>query len=280
MKYINFQKNEQISFMKCIKEKSQFKWQDIANFLKISRGMVLFYHNGHSKIPVNNYNKLCALAQIKPSKKDYIEIKNKTEEIRNIKKISNKLSELIGALAGDGHISGTNYEVSISGHLYLDADYIKNNITYLFEKLFNVNVKFKINKKQTNLRCVINSKRLVEYLIKEFKLPIGKKKGKLHIPIQIMNRNIFLKNYIKGLFDTDGSLYLKRKGSLVVSIISRDPTFLNEVNEGLTKLGYNPSVSGKNLYIYRQEQVRKFFKDIKPNNKKHLEKYDRFINII
>jgi len=264
--------------MKLVKKKSQLKWEEIANFLKISRPMIFFYLNGHSKIPKENYQKLCSLVKIKPFIKKYIEITNKTRKIKKPSKITSSLAELIGSLAGDGHISNINYEIAISGHIKLDKEYLHKNISKIFKDLFEVNVKNKEHLATNNLRIVINSKELVEYLTTEFKLPIGKKKGRLHIPKQIKNTNKLLKNYIKGLFDTDGSVYLRRGNSLVVSIISRDPNFLEEIRSSLIKLGYDASVSGKNLYIYKQDQIRRFFFDIQPNNQKHKLKYDNFIN--
>ena len=278
MKYINFTLNQQTFFMKQVKEKSNLTWEKIAKLLKISRSMVFFYLNDYSKIPLENYYKLCNISKIKKSKIKTIEIKNKTEEIKQIKKITQELAELIGSLAGDGHLSHHNYEIVISGHKKLDKEYLTTHIKNIFIKLFNVNVKIKIQNYSNGMRIVVNSKKLMEYLTNEFKLPIGPKKGKLHIPSKIKNNSNLLKKYIRGLFDTDGSIYLKRKNSIVTSIISRDPSFLNEVKIALTKLGYTPSVSGKNLYIYSQKEVKKFFKDIKPQNNRHTKNYDKFIN--
>ena len=85
---------------------------------------------------------------------------------------------------------------------------------------------------------------------------------------------------MRGLFDTDGSVYRRRKRDIVASIISRDPPFLEQVAKALREMGFNPSVSGKNLYLYSNNQVKKFFEEIQPANKKHLERYDRFIKEI
>ncbi len=277
MKYINFDKIEQNSFMKLVKEKSKLKWKEISNFLSVSKSMVYFYLNGHSKISLDKYHKLCNLANVKPVVEDYIEIKNKTEKIKK-PKLNRELSELIGILAGDGHLSNFNYEISVSGHLYLDKDYLIKYVSCLFQHLFDVNVKIKKNKNSNGMRCVVNSKLLMKYLTESFEIPVGKKKGNLHIPIQIRNKKLFLKRYLRGLFDTDGSLYLRRKNSLVISIISRDPVFLEEIRLSFIELGYSPSISGKNLYIYDQKEIKKFFNDIGSKNKKHILKYDNFIN--
>ena len=114
---------------------------------------------------------------------------------------------------------------------------------------------------------------------KEYGIPIGKKKGQLHIPLQLQKNEGFLKSYLRGLFDTDGSLYFRRKSGKVISIISRDHSFLKEVKNALKQLNFSPSLSGKNLYIYNQEEINKFFSEIKPANSKHMKKYTNTISL-
>ena len=189
-----------------------------------------------------------------------------------------KLAELLGVLAGDGHVSRINYEISVTCHKKLDKDYINNRVSKLFLDLFSIDAKIRESKENNVVRCSVHSKMLSEYLTTNFLIPRGKKKGKLHIPTQIRTEKELLIPYIRGLFDTDGSIYCRRKKSLVVSIISRDPVFLHEVKTCLTGLGYSPSVSGKNLYLYTQEEIKRFFREIKPANLKHLNRYDNFIN--
>jgi DNA-binding transcriptional regulator WhiA len=278
MKYINFTKTNQITFMREVKAKTNLTWEKIAQELFVSRAMIFFYLNAKSKIPENKYKLLCALANVKPEVRSYIEIYNKTKIISLPKKTSENLAEILGALAGDGHLSHHNYEINITGHRVLDRDYITSHLAKLFNSVFDIKLKIKEQNHNTTIKGVINSKMLMKFLTKEFYIPIGKKKGRLHIPPKIFEKQKLLKAYIRGLFDTDGSVYLRREKNVVVSIISRDQQFLQEVKEAFEQLSYNPCVSGKNLYIYRQKQVKRFFEEIKSSNKKHLERYDNFIN--
>lgn len=39
------------------------------------------------------------------------------------------------------------------------------------------------------------------------------------------------------------------------------------------ELSFTPSLSGKNLYLYRTKEIDKFFEEIKPSNTKHTQKY-------
>lgn len=279
MKYIDFDKIKQNKFMKNIKSRSQLSWDEIAKRIKISRSMIFFYLNGYSKIPIENYKSLCLIGRIKPKKEKTIEINNKTRKIKIKRGLNKQIAELLGALAGDGHISDINYEVSISGNKELDFEYLKYHLGPIFMKLFGIEVKIKESKISKGMKINVNSKNLVEYLKSKFNIPSGKKKGKLQIPSCIKSNKYFLKYYIKGLFDTDGSIYLRR-GKPVISIISRDPLFLKEVGEALNILGFKISISGKNLYIYSKKEVILFFKKINPMNKKHIKRYNQFANSI
>jgi len=278
MKYIDLNLKEQQDFMKIVKTNSNLTWKAIAHSLGISRSMIFCYLNGKSKISKENYEKLSEMAKIEPQYNSYVIIKNKTQNINTPKQIDEKLAEFIGLLAGDGHVSRINYEISVTCHKKLDKDYINNRVSKLFLDLFSIDAKIRESKENNVVRCSVHSKMLSEYLTTNFLIPRGKKKGKLHIPTQIRTEKELLIPYIRGLFDTDGSIYCRRKKSLVVSIISRDPVFLHEVKTCLTGLGYSPSVSGKNLYLYTQEEIKRFFREIKPANLKHLNRYDNFIN--
>ena len=279
MKYINFTKEEQRKFMRLIKKKSNLTWESITHSLTISRSMVFFYLNGESKILKQNYEKLCSIANIRPRIKQYVVINNKTKEIRLPSKADNSLAEFIGILAGDGHLSQINYEISITCDSVTDKDYITNHVPKLIYKLFGLKASIQKSKYARAIKCRIYSKKLCEFLNKEYGIPIGKKKGQLHIPLQLQKNEGFLKSYLRGLFDTDGSLYFRRKSGKVISIISRDHSFLKEVKNALKQLNFSPSLSGKNLYIYNQEEINKFFSEIKPANSKHMKKYTNTISL-
>lgn len=277
MKYINFNQKEQQEFMKRVKSNSNLTWKAITQSLGLSRSMIFFYLNGKSKIPTENYEKLCKIAMFEPNNLSPTIIKNKTQNINAPEQIDERLAEFIGLLAGDGHVSRINYEISVTCHKRLDKDYVTNRVSKLFLDLFSLNAAIRESKINNVIKCSVHSKLLSEYLTTNFLIPRGKKKGKLHIPTQIRAEKGFLMSYIRGLFDTDGSIYCRRKKSLVVSIASRDPVFLNEVKNALIELGYSASVSGKNLYIYNQEQINRFMREVKPSNMKHLNRYDNFI---
>ncbi|PLW80733.1 hypothetical protein C0585_01145 [Candidatus Woesearchaeota archaeon] len=274
MKYINFSKSEQLEFMTKIKQEINESWDSIAKKLEINRSMIFFYRNGHSKISQINYEKLCKLANIKESiNLKFIEINNKKNTIK-IPKLTETLSEFIGSLAGDGHINNINYEVSISMDKNVDSDY-SNHTQLLFKKLFNLKAKKHTQKNST--KCYVYSKELVEFLSEKYKIPIGKKKEKLKIPLKIKKNNLLLKAYIRGVFDTDGSFHRHRPKDAMLGISSRDESFLNEIEESLKKLKFPTYRKLKDVYIYNKKEIDRFFKEIKPSNRKHTKKYNFYL---
>ena len=272
MKYTNFPKNKQTLFLRLIKKKTNYSWKKLGHFLNVSRSMIYFYLNEHSKLPYGSYLRLCNLAKIGTNgSPPSIKIKNKEEEIR-IPKLSSKLAEFIGALAGDGHMNRITYEVSISMDQDLDKDY-SDHIIGLYLELFNIRARKYTQERYHKTKCFAYSKRLVDLLSNKYHTPIGKKKGNLKIPVQIKKNEELLKSYVRGLFDTDGSFHRHHQKDAMVGIISRDSGFIKEIKCALLKLNFKASLSNKNLYIYKKDQINRFFKEIKPSNKKHTSKY-------
>ena len=280
MLYADFPKRDQQAFMAAVKEKSGLTWDALANRLGIHRSMIYSYRRAQSKLPYARYIELCVVGNVKPLKMNLLTIRNKAIPVRLPDGPTPLLAELLGVLAGDGHISRINHEVSITGDSLLDREYLTNHVPSLFWFSFKVSTKTRFVRGRRAMRCLVNSARIVEYLTGECGLPLGKKKGNLHLPILLENDKALLTCFLRGLFDTDGSVYMRRGKDAVVCVVSADVVFLAEVREALASLGFSPSVSGKNLFIYGNEQVGKFFEEIKPNNERHLKRYDRFIKEI
>jgi len=241
----------------------------LAKDLGISKAMLFNYKRGDYLISEAVFSKLTQLNQYAPPHKIVLRQKYLKKTI-TIPPLTEGLSEVIGALAGDGHVSIPNYEVSITCSNLVDREYayyLKNKLEELF------NIQFKIYIQNNAIKVKTYSKELVLFLRKEFELPMGKKKGNLHIPKMIRSDPTFLRSYLRGLFDTDGSIYARRKKDIVVEFISGDQNYLKEIKEALSFLGFYAPSYGKNLRIYRKALLQKFLDDIKPANSKHLKRY-------
>jgi len=128
--------------------------------------------------------------------------------------INEKIAELIGAIIGDGCISYKpkigQYFVEIVGTQLEEVDYFN----YLSSILFNdLQLKCRITKRERGLRLKVYSKSFIMFLVRDLKLVPNKEKCKnIFIPHQIISNEILLKSCIRGIADTDGSLFLANKG--------------------------------------------------------------------
>ncbi len=273
MDFIKFNIGKQKEFLIKVKEKSGLSWPRLANIINKSRSTILAYLREECKIPKNVFDRLNSKYDIK-MKRVKIVVLNNTKKKIFFPKISNDFSEFLGALAGDGHLHLNPSELSITCHAILDKKYVYY-LSRLFKNLFNQKPTILFQNNAIKLRFY--SKELVNKLNENYNFPIGKKKNRLHIPKQLFQKQTYLTSFIRGLFDTDGTITRHhRKSGAIVEIVSRDNKFLKEVNEELTKLKFKTSLGYKGVKIYSENNIHKFFKLIKPSNPKHNLKYKIF----
>ncbi len=274
MKFVDFSKTEQKEFFDNVKNVSNLSWEKLALEIGKSRSTIFNYVRGSHKIPEEVFRVLISKYNLNCNSVRLINIKHTGSKF-SFPKLSPKLSEFIGALAGDGHLRlNKTPELSITCHATLDRKYA-NYLSNLFEELFKCKPKLYIQNNVIKLRFY--SKELVCWLNKEFLIPIGKKKGQLVVPTQIFNNEKYLISYLRGLFDTDGTICRHHiKSGAIVEIISRDSNFLEQINNSLIKLEFKTNLGYKSVKIYSKENICKFFDIIGPANYKHKLKYKIF----
>lgn len=271
--FVELSLHNQISLLKQAKTKKNCSWQALAKILGVNRSMIFLYLSG-SRLPLVSFLKLCKLADIRPDKFSFNKIVLPREKSITKPAMEPEFANFLGILAGDGHMNLISYEVTITGHKKLDKQFIEQHVMPMFENLFGLKPHERFDKHR--MICRVYSKKLVEYLIGTFDLPAGKKTNRLRIPKQVFDNNGLLKAYIRGLFDTDGSVYPHHKNSIALDITSRDPAFREDVLRGLRKLSFHPTMNGKNIQLYRKHEIDEFFKGIKPKNARHLKRYQTY----
>lgn len=117
-------------------------------------------------------------------------------------------------------------------------------------------------------------------------MPQGNKiQNNLAVPRWIMNKNIYQKAFIRGLFDSDGCIYLdkhrirnKLYNHLGWAVTSYAEKLRKDIVEILMNLGYSPTSrdSQKSVYLRRQKEILKYFKEIGTSNPKHLNRFRKF----
>lgn len=216
------------------------------------------------------YKRLLRLS-IKPTPFKKITYRNINYNVTIPKIYSEKLAEMVGILMGDGHLSSTQVTVTL-GKKDEYVDYVSN----LMEALFHVRPKTSITK-EGHYIIYLGSTRLVRWFLK-MGLSFNKVRDQVNIPRWCFRNKYYLKNLVRGLIDTDGSVY-KLKHGVQISFCNRSKPLLESTRLALLKLRFTPSrVSGYNIYLTRQDNLLRYYKEIGFNNKKHEKRFLEFTN--
>lgn len=200
----------------------------------------------------------------------------------HIPKHSVELAEFMGIMQGDGHLG--DYQVLMVTNSETDMDHACF-VGCLGEKLFKVTPVIRPRKHEKAVRVLFSSKLMVEAL-HLFGMPIGNKifHG-LSIPPWILSSSEYKAAFIRGLFDTDGCVFLDKhliKNRLYQHIgwamTSVSPHFREQIVQVMRDLGFRPSYrpSQRSVFLRRQADVHHYFDQIGSSNRKHLERYRSF----
>lgn len=210
--------------------------------------------------------------------------KGRTKEIK-IPSDSKRLAEFFGIMLGDGNSHRTcfyksrinkrgTYMIRIVGDINSGKNYLLNYVKPLIEDLFNIAVKKGIYKGTNAMYLTCHSVQLIDFLEKKGFKPGNKIKNQLEIPNWIKNNKKYLISCLRGLYDTDGSVYkLTNQNSHQICFTNVNIRLMNDVRDSLLKLGINCSkISNKDLYITKKSELRKFLKLVGFINDKHIKK--------
>lgn len=128
--------------------------------------------------------------------------------------------------------------------------------------------------------CYLYSRKVVENLKEMIKFP----NRKIEIEIKKLNNPINKKelypHFLRGFFDTDGSIYKKYDHYAQISFRNHNKDILNFIYGLLRSMGFNPSYERRfgNVFIHRQKEVDSFFRKIGSSNPKHIVRYQYWKN--
>ncbi len=200
---------------------------------------------------------------------------------KNIKvpEINEELAEFIGIMLGDGGM--TKFQITVTLHRVDDlkySDFVKKRI----KELFGVSPSL-YSRKDVNVICVALARRkAVEYLC-SLGLVIGNKvKQKICVPSWILENEKYSLACMRGLMDTDGSMYIHRYSvggkeyrykklcfSSASEPLRKDVLFI------LHRFGSAATCSGTNVRIDSIADVKRYMEVIGTNNPKHLKRYSK-----
>ena len=219
----------------------------------------------------------------------------KLEDISLPKSITEELAEEIGWHIGDGSMNYYNKKGYITGfyqlrgHIEDDKHHYINRIKPIFKNLYNIDISLRDMPSTRVFGFQIWSNKLTNFK-KELGLPLGKKL-EIQIPNIFLRENQLKTAIIRGIFDTDGCVYLQPKyGKLYprveIATISQDlgeqlKNILNLLGIRTTLYYYDIIGRGNRKRVFKinirgNEMFEKFMQLIKPANQKHINKYILF----
>jgi DNA-binding transcriptional regulator WhiA len=212
-------------------------------------------------------------------------------------KMSSILAEEIGWHIGDGSMNFYKNRgklkgfYQLRGHIGDDKEHYEKRIKPVFKKLFGIDIKIRDMPSTRVVGFQLWNNDLVEFK-RKIGLPLGKKND-ITIPKEILKNASLKESVIRGIFDTDGGIYLEKKNKklyprLYITTISSELSkqllkLLNELGVHSTVYSqlYKRGLDRKRTYIITIRGIRMFhdfMKRISPTNPKHIKKYRLFLN--
>ena len=216
------------------------------------------------------YNRLLRL-KIKPNRYGKRTCNNINNNVTIPCIYTRSLAEFFGIMSGDGCISPTQIMITLGNK---EFDYV-NYVSRLVTKLFCIVPKIYIRKGGYYV-VSFGSTKVIEWLQLN-NMVFNKVKNQVKAPDWISKKNFLMEGFLKGLFDTDGSVYKLRFG-VQLAFTNRSLSLLEDIRNSLDLLNYHPSkISRFQVYITRKRCILKFFKHIDPANIKHRQRFEEFV---
>ncbi|MBI5456823.1 hypothetical protein HY969_03710 [Candidatus Kaiserbacteria bacterium] len=188
-----------------------------------------------------------------------------------------ELAEFIGTMMGDGGLS--KYQACITLHHVDDRQYI-DFVAKRINDLFRIKPSLYHIPEDSVYNIVVSRLEIVRYL-HSLGLPIGNKvRQQFDIPEWIKKNKEFTIACVRGLVDTDGSIFVhsyKVKGKLYsykkLSFCSRSQPLQYTVARILTDLGMRARISGYDVRLDSIADMKKYMTIVGSSNPKHLKRY-------
>lgn len=183
---------------------------------------------------------------------------------------SPRLSEFFGIILGDGNVYINEkygaYQVRVACHPLLEREYAAY-VSSVIVSLFGL--KPVLRRRGRGLYVEVQNRELAFFLRQN--LP-GLKSGFI-FPKWIFNDAGCLKSFVRGLTDTDGSIYRlssKNPKTIRISFKNADESLSSAYSQALLKLGFHPSkLVYRNIFLTRKADTARYIKEIGFNNSKH-----------
>ena len=195
---------------------------------------------------------------------------NRRKDVR-LPDYSPDLAEFIGIMLGDGCLTHFQAMVTLGTKEYDYVVYVQG----LMQKLFNVQATVMTNRKSGHHIVYIGSTAITSWL-QDMGLVFNKVAAQVGVPKWVFEKEEYMQRFLRGFFDTDGSVYALRFG-IQLSFTNHSLPLLHALHSMLETLEYRPSkISAWRIYVTRRDQVARFFQEVRPQNVKHQRRLDNF----
>jgi hypothetical protein len=207
-------------------------------------------------------------------------ITNKIIEIHKPYK-SAELAEFAGIMLGDGGIS--KYQIKITLNHISDKPYSKF-VFNLIKKLFKTKPIIYYYPQKSILDITLSRREIVKFCVEKIGLKIGNKiKQKIDIPSWINQNRKFQIACLRGLIDTDGSIFThtyrvnkKWYSYKKLDFSSSSEPLRQSVYNIFIRIGLNPRLAqNKSVRLDSIEDMIKYFSIVGSHNPKHLKRYSK-----
>lgn len=204
-------------------------------------------------------------------------------------KINEAFAEFYGVLIGDGCISkyisygNLHYEIRIDGNSVTDLDYYNTFLLNLIHKATGIYPKMRFRNDCNGIYIKFCSKSLAFFLNTKLGFPFGKKnENGLLISDKILSDTSLLRRTLRGLFDTDGSLYFtkndrnKVRKYPILEISTRSPLLLSQLKIILDSMGFKTKIRHYKdaIKLHGKKNLLRWFELIGSN---HPDKNSKFL---
>ena len=196
-------------------------------------------------------------------------------------KYSARLAEFIGIMLGDGCLS-SRFQVGIAFNAKTDRAY-GAYLQRLVRALFGISATIQPRSDSNGWTVVASSRALVEYL-QTLGLVAGNKVAhQVDVPEWIWAQPPYQRACLRGLMDTDGSIYRythRVNGATydhaALCFTNRSQPLLRSVQRVLTNHGFHPRMRRYGVYLNRQTEIQRYFQIVGSRNLKHLERFQAY----